>query len=169
MAGPEGKGDILTEQFIRQLHRQLFGEVWRWAGIFRLTEKNIGADPLQVAVQLRELLDDARYWPENDTFPPLGAAARFHHRLVQIHCFPNGNGRHARVMADLYLTEYFEYAPIDWAAGHDLMKSNERREAYIHALRGADAGEYDQLLSFVGAHKVGQTSVQINTCNSTCF
>jgi Fic-DOC domain mobile mystery protein B len=163
------KGDILTEQFIRQLHRQLFGEVWRWAGIFRLTEKNIGADPLQVAVQLRELLDDARYWPENDTFPPLGAAARFHHRLVQIHCFPNGNGRHARVMADLYLTEYFEHAPIDWAAGHDLMKSNERREAYIHALRGADAGEYDQLLSFVGAHKVGQTSVQINTCNSTCF
>jgi Fic-DOC domain mobile mystery protein B len=145
------KGEILTEQFVRQLHRKLFGEVWKWAGTFRLTEKNIGVDPFQIATQLRMLLDDAHYWAENDTFHALEAAARFHHRLVQIHCFPNGNGRHARVMTDTYLIGCLDHAPVDWAAGHDLMRSNERRDAYIQALRSADAGMYDQLLFFVGA------------------
>jgi len=144
------KGDILTEEFVRKLHRQLFGEVWRWAGAFRQTEKNIGIDPVQIAVQLRVLLDDVRYWAGNNTYSPLEAAARFHHRLVQIHCFPNGNGRHARIMADTYLRACFEHAPIDWAGGRDLMKDNERRDKYIAALRAADGGDFLQILSFVG-------------------
>ena len=143
--------DVLSERFTRELHRNLFGEVWRWAGKFRRTEKNIGIDPIQIAVQLRVLLDDARYWAENDVFPPLEAAARFHHRLVQIHCFANGNGRHARIMSDAYLKQCFGHPPIDWAAGQDLMGSNERRDSYISALRSADAGQYDPLLAFVGA------------------
>ena len=90
--GRRRKTDILTEQFIRELHRRLFGDVWKWAGQFRRTEKNIGIDPLEIGVQLRLLQDDARYWADHGTFPPLEAAARFHHRLVQIHPFPNGNG-----------------------------------------------------------------------------
>lgn len=145
------KSDILNEGFTQKLHRQLLGEVWRWAGKFRQTEKNIGVDPVQIAVQLRILLDDAHYWAENGTHSPLEAAARFHHRLVRIHCFPNGNGRHARIMADIYLQESFNHDPIDWAAGHDLMQSNERRNAYISALQNADAGNCDQLLEFIGA------------------
>lgn len=143
--------DVLSEQFIRDLHRRLFGEVWEWAGTFRQTEKNIGVDPVQISVQLRMLLDDARFWAENQTYPPLEAAARFHHRLVQIHCFANGNGRHARIMADVYLQACFAHPPIDWAAGHNPMKGNERRDAYITALRAADGGIYRQLLEFVGA------------------
>lgn len=143
--------DALSEQFIRQLHRRLFGEVWEWAGTFRSTEKNIGIDPTQIAVRLHMLLGDARYWAENETYPPLEAAARYHHRLVQIHCFPNGNGRHARIATDEYLKRSFGHLPIDWAAGHDLMKSNERRDTYIAALRSADAGDYGPLLEFVGA------------------
>lgn len=145
------RSDMLTEAFMRELHRRLFGEVWSWAGTFRRTEKNIGVDPIQISVQLRMLLDDARFWVENDTYAPLEAAARFHHRLVQIHCFANGNGRHARIAADVYLRECFAHAPIDWAAGHDLVKESARRDAYIAALRAADAGDYSALMAFVGA------------------
>ena len=149
--GRRRKTDILTEQFIRELHRRLFGDVWKWAGQFRRTEKNIGIDPLEIGVQLRMLLDDARYWADHATFPPLEAAARFHHRLVQIHPFPNGNGRHGRIAADTYITDRFGVDAIDWAAGHDLQRSNERRDSYIAALRAADAGDYGPLLDFVGA------------------
>jgi Fic-DOC domain mobile mystery protein B len=145
------KTDILTEQFMRTLHRQMFGDVWKWAGQFRQTEKNIGIDPVQIAVQLKMLLDDARYWADNDTFAPLEAGARFHHRLAQIHPFANGNGRHARIAADTYIVDRFEHAPIDWTAGHDLQRTNDRRNAYIAALRAADAGNYEPLLAFVGA------------------
>ena len=144
------KGDVLSERFMRELHRRMFGDVWRWAGAFRQTEKNIGIDPLHIAVELRKLLDDARYWATNGTYAPLEAAARFHHRLVAIHLFANGNGRHARIATDLYLEEYFDHPPVDWAAGHDLLHTNGRRDAYIAALRAADAGEYRALLEFVG-------------------
>lgn len=149
--GRRRKTDILTDRFVRDLHRRLFGDVWKWAGQFRQTEKNIGIDPLQIVVQLRVLLDDARYWAEKSTFLPLEAGARFHHRLVQIHPFQNGNGRHARIIADVYLAERFGHAPIDWAAGHDLQHTNERRDAYLAALRAADGGDLGPLLIFVGA------------------
>jgi Fic-DOC domain mobile mystery protein B len=148
--GRSRKTDVLADQFILDLHRRLFGDVWSWAGKFRTTEKNIGIDPLQISVQLRMLLDDARYWAENNTYSPLEAGARFHHRLVKVHPFPNGNGRHARIAADTFITECFDHATIDWAAGHDLQRSNDRRNAYIRALRAADAGDYGALFSFVG-------------------
>jgi len=143
--------DILNEAFIRQLHKNLFGEVWTWAGVFRTTEKNIGIDPHQMAVQLRMLLDDARYWIENNTYSPIETAVRFHHKLVYIHLFPNGNGRHARIMADAVLTKVLKLESIDWASGHDLQAMNERRRAYIQALQEADKGNYQPLLRFVGA------------------
>ena len=142
--------DVLSEVFLRELHKRLLGEVWAWAGDFRRTEKNIGVDPLVIPTQLRMLLDDARYWASNKTYPPLEAVARFHHRLVQIHLFANGNGRHARIAADLYAEDYFSHPSIDWAAGHDLQRSNDRRNAYISALRAADAGDFEPLLAFVG-------------------
>lgn len=144
------KRDVLSEEFLRTLHRRLFGDVWTWAGEFRRTGKNIGVEPMHISVQLRMLLDDARYWAEHDTFAPREAGACFHHRLVQIHPFPNGNGRHARIAADVYIADRFGSPPIDWAAGQDLQRSTERREAYIAALRAADAGDCGPLLRFVG-------------------
>ncbi|SCB46362.1 mobile mystery protein B [Rhizobium multihospitium] len=144
-------GDILTAEFVRTLHKRLFGDVWIWAGTYRLTEKNIGIDPLQISVQIRMLLDDARYWAEHAVFPPKEAAARFHHRMVQIHPFPNGNGRHARIAADIFLGDYFRHPPIEWASGVDIQADNERRNAYILALRAADAGNMALLFNFVGA------------------
>ena len=143
-------GSVFDDGFIRTLHKRLFGDVWSWAGEYRQTEKNIGIDPIHIAVQLRTLLDDARYWAENDTYPPLEAAARFHHRMVQIHPFANGNGRHARIATDIMLEEVYKHPPIAWASGFDLQADNERRDAYIAALRAADAGDIDPLLSFVG-------------------
>tara|TARA_R110002110_G_scaffold415847_1_gene657764 strand:- start:23910 stop:24503 length:594 start_codon:yes stop_codon:yes gene_type:complete len=143
--------DVLTEGFACDLHKQLFGKVWKWAGSFRRTEKNIGVDPIQIAIQLRQLLDDARFWIENDTYPPKELAARFHHKLVYIHPFPNGNGRHARIMADALLTKLMGEPEIDWAGGYKLENMNERRDQYIAALRLADGHDYTALLDFVGA------------------
>lgn len=144
-------GSIFDDAFVRTLHKRLFGDVWAWAGVYRKTEKNIGIDPLDISVQLRTLLDNARYWAQNDVFPPLEAAARFHHRMVQIHPFPNGNGRHARIATDILLESIYKYPPIAWASGFDLQADNERRNAYIAALRKADGGDIDPLLCFVGA------------------
>ncbi len=143
--------DVLSEAFVLELHKRLFGGIWKWAGTFRRTEKNIGADPMQVAIQLRQLLDDARYWVEHGTYSPKELAARFHHRLVFIHPFPNGNGRHARIMADAVLTKLLNEAAIDWAGGYRLEAMNERREQYIAALRAADGHDFSDLLEFVGA------------------
>jgi Fic-DOC domain mobile mystery protein B len=143
-------GDILTDSFIRTLHIRLFGDVWNWAGTYRLTEKTIGIDPLQIPVQVQMHLDNARYWADHSVFPPLEAAARFHHRLVQIHPFPNGNGRHTRIAADVFLEDYFDHVPIEWANGFDLQADNERRGSYLLALRNADAGNFGALLAFVG-------------------
>jgi len=144
--------DILNEGFVKELHKRLFGEVWVWAGTFRRTEKNIGIDPLQIAVELRNLLDDARFWTENNTYSPPEAAIRFHHRLVYIHLFPNGNGRHARIMADIMLTEIFNCEPADWARGYNFQAMGDRRKLYIQALREADKGDFKMLLQFVSKH-----------------
>jgi Fic-DOC domain mobile mystery protein B len=143
--------DVLTDDFAVTLHKRLFGDVWNWAGVFRKTGKNIGIDPLYIGVELRTLMDDARYWSEHDTYSPIEAAVRLHHRMVFIHPFPNGNGRHARIMADTVLANIYGAEPIDWAGGHDLQKMNGRRAAYIAALKSADRGDLAPLLAFVGA------------------
>lgn len=144
------RGDVLKDRFAVTFHKRLFGDVWDWAGSFRKTGKNIGVDPIHIEVQLRSLMDDARFWVENETYPASEAAMRLHHRLVQIHPFPNGNGRHARIMADTMLTRVYRTDPFDWAGGHDLQKMNQRRATYIAALKAADQGDIAPLLSFAG-------------------
>jgi Fic-DOC domain mobile mystery protein B len=144
------RSDVLTDNFAITLHKQLFGGVWDWAGSFRKTGKNIGVDPVQIVVELRQLMDDAKYWVEHKTYPPGEAAARLHHRLTYIHPFPNGNGRHARIMADAALDRVYKAKPIDWAGGHDLQKMNDRRDAYIAALKAADRGDIGPLMAFIG-------------------
>ncbi len=146
--------DVLTEGFVCEVHEKLFGRVWKWAGVFRRTEKNIGVDHVQVAVELRQLLDSAQYWVENGTYPPKELAARFHHKLVSIHPFPNGNGRHSRIMADAVLTKLLGEPAIDWAGGFELEKMNERRDQYLAALRNADGHDFVALFEFVGADQV---------------
>ena len=141
--------DILTEKFVKELHKRLLGDVWCWAGTFRKTEKNIGIPPYLIAQNLQLLLDDTKYWIENNTYPPLELAARFHHRLVYIHPFPNGNGRHSRIIADAVLNSILGEPSIDWAGGYSLEKIGKRRSQYIAALRAADGHDMGPLLEFV--------------------
>lgn len=141
--------ELLTEDFTKALHKKLFGQVWSWAGSFRTRETSIGVDPAQISVELRKLLDDTRYWIEHETFDNVETALRFHHRLVYIHLFPNGNGRHARIMADAISTKLLRTDAIDWSRGLDLQTGNMRRRQYIAALRTADRGDYSLLLDFV--------------------
>lgn len=140
--------DFLTEAFVRDLHRKLFGAVWSWAGSFRLSEKNIGIDPLNISVELHNLLEDTRTWVEHDTYNRKEFAARFHHRLVKIHPFPNGNGRHGRIMTDVILEKVLGLPAVDWGP-NTLGQEGGHREAYIQALREADKGNYQPLIEFI--------------------
>lgn len=140
--------DLLSEKFIRTLHKKMFGKVWSWAGSYRGTDKNIGVDWAQVPIHLRQLLDDAKYWIDNETYPPDEIAARFHHRLVYIHLFPNGNGRHARIMTDVLLKKTLDREPFSWGAG-SLIEEGDVRATYIQALRSADRNDYRPLFDFV--------------------
>ena len=139
--------DVLDERFLLGLHRRMFGSVWQWAGKFRQTERNIGVQPWQIAVELRELLNDVRFWIEHDTYPADEIATRFHHRLVFIHPFPNGNGRHARLTADL-LAVRLGQKRLTWGQGN-LAAAGEVRRLYIDALRAADRHDLAPLLAFV--------------------
>ena len=141
------KRDLLEEKFLNNLHKRMYGNVWRWAGQYRTTGKNIGIDAYRIPTELRQLLDDCRYWIENRTHKPDEIAARFHHRLVLIHCYPNGNGRHARLAADLLL-KLLGQDRFSWG-GKNLVDIGETREGYIAALQAADKHDIGPLLQFV--------------------
>lgn len=140
---------LLDEAFIRKLHKRMFGAVWKWAGAYRQTERNIGVAAYRIPADIAVLLDDVRYWIQHNTYPRDEIAARFHHRLVAIHPFPNGNGRHARLMADL-LIERLGGAPFTWGSG-SLVDTGELRARYISALRAADGQDIGPLLVFARA------------------
>ena len=141
------RGDLLSVQFVKRLHKQMFGSTWRWAGIFRSTEKNIGMDPAQIATEIKKLCDDVVYQIEHKSYPLDEIAVRFHHRLTWIHPFPNGNGRHARLMTDLLLKQNGS-KPFNWG-NSDLVVPGEVRDRYIAALRAADGRDYALLFNFV--------------------
>lgn len=142
------KGSILNESFVCQLHEKMFSNVWLWAGQLRRTGKNIGVDWTAIPIELRQLLDDVKYWIEHKVYPPDEIAVRLHHKLVWIHPFPNGNGRHARLIADVLLTEVLEQHPFSWGSGN-LVDTGTLRGLYISALKAADRNDYALLKEFV--------------------
>lgn len=141
--------NLLDARFIRQLHRRMLGDVWRWAGSFRTSQRNIGIDFWLIDTELQKLLDDAKAWMEYNTYPPDEIAVRFHHRLVLIHPFPNGNGRHARLMADLLVMQ-LGGERFTWGR-ESLREPGEARARYIEALRAADNHNLGPLLAFARA------------------
>lgn len=141
------KEKILSELFIQNLHKKMYGNVWKWAGTYRKTNKNIGVDKLQIATSLRSLLDDANYWIEFKIYTAEEIAICFKHRLVSIHCFPNGNGRHSRLMADIIIEKIF-YQPIFSWGGKIPSDENNIRANYLKAIKEADKGELNSLLQF---------------------
>jgi Fic-DOC domain mobile mystery protein B len=134
---------ILTEKFIRSIHERMYGEVWSWAGHFRKTDKNIGIDWRQIPVFLKSLLDDTKFWVDKETFPLDEIAIRFKHRLVSIHCFSNGNGRHSRIMCDILVGKIFKQPVFSWGEH----QANPRAK-YLAAVKAADQNDLEPLLKF---------------------
>jgi Fic-DOC domain mobile mystery protein B len=142
--GPEA---LLSDDFSKDLHKQMFGEVWKWAGKYRQKELNIGIAPHLVAAEMPAMFDNTRFWVENKTFAPDEIAVRLHHRLTQIHGFSNGNGRHARMMADL-LIEKLGGKAFTWGSG-TIHETGALRDAYVAALHAADNHDFGPLMAFV--------------------
>jgi Fic-DOC domain mobile mystery protein B len=141
--------DILSEEFCCELHRKMYGDVWRWAGEFRKSEKTIGIENwTQIPIELRQLLDDCKHWIQHQIFEADEIAVRFKHRIVFIHCFTNGNGRHSRLMADLIVNQILGLPFFSWGGGVNLIKKGDSREEYIKALKAADKGDVSPLLAF---------------------
>jgi len=140
--------DMVSEDYIRLLHKKMFGSVWRWAGEFRRSNKNIGVAREMIGIELRHLCDDVKFWIDHEIDTADEIAARFHHRLVSIHPFPNGNGRHARMMADLLLEKRLGAVRFSWG-GAEMTTANNCRRQYIQTLQAADSNNYQPLLAFV--------------------
>lgn len=141
------RDDLLTDGFARELHKRMFGSVWKWAGRYRTTERNLGWAPHLLTEGVHNALADARTWLEFGTYPLHETAVRLHHRLVAIHPWPNGNGRHSRLMADLCVAARGG-EELTWAAGGDIEAAGEIRKRYIEAIKLADAGDYGPLVAF---------------------
>ncbi len=142
------KRDILTEDFVKRVHKKMYGDVWAWAGEFRKTNKNLGVNWPLVAMQLRQLLQDCTYWIDQGTYPADEAAVRFKHRLVSIHCFSNGNGRHSRLMADIVVEKIFNRPVFTWGAHAGLTRAGDIRIEYLKAIKAADENDIQPLLAF---------------------
>lgn len=145
--------NVLTEKFLRDLHKQMFGLVWKWAGTYRTSDKSIGVPWFNIPAEINKLLQDIQYWITHETYSLDEIAARFHHRLVWIHPFPNGNGRWARTMSDVLLFS-LGHKRFSWGAHLDqgtLSEHGEARAKYIRSLRLADSKNYSELLAFVRA------------------
>lgn len=138
--------DVLDDAFLCQLHKRMFKDIWKWAGQFRTTARNIGIDAYRIPMELRQLVDDVRFWVENETYDPDEIAIRFHHRLVAIHPFPNGNGRHGRLAADL-LAKQLGRPRFTWGSAN-LVEPDQARQEYVAALREADEHNIERLLAF---------------------
>jgi len=138
--------DLASDDYVRKLHAKMFDQTWKWAGEYRRTEKNLGVSVHEIRERLMALFGDARYWIENNTYTPDEIAIRFHHRLVLIHPFPNGNGRHARLIADVIAMKLGRPA-FTWGSAN-LVKEGEARTTYLEAIRAADNGDIQPLLKF---------------------
>ena len=138
---------IISEEFIKELHTKMFGAVWRWAGSYRNSNKNIGVDKFEIPVQVRQLIDNTKYWIENKTFSEDEIAIRFSHRLVQIHLFPNGNGRHSRLIADVLINKGFGKDEFTWGSTN-LTTAGTVRTNYLNALKNADEGSFSDIITF---------------------
>jgi Fic-DOC domain mobile mystery protein B len=138
---------ILTVEFIKEVHKRMFGKVWGWAGSFRKTNKNIGVDKYYIEQELRKLMDDCKLWIDKNVYPENEIAIRFKHRLVKIHPFPNGNGRHSRLCADILIHKGFKKDVFSWGA-KNITEQGETRNEYLNAIYEADNGNIKPLLDF---------------------
>lgn len=139
--------EILTINFIQELHKRMFSEVWGWAGLFRITNKNIGIDKYFIEQELYKLTDDCKFWIENRVYTEDEIAVRYKFKMVSIHPFPNGNGRHSRICGDILVSQVLNQPVFTWG-GKDVSKKGEARNKYLNALYQADKGDMSLLIEF---------------------
>jgi Fic-DOC domain mobile mystery protein B len=139
--------DILSENFILEVHRHMFDVVWTWAGTIRKSNKNIDVDKFQILMEIRKVLDDCKYWIDFNTFPPDEISIRFKNSLVKTHIFPNGNGRHSRLCSDILISHGFNRPVFSWGNA-SLLKKGESRKRYLNAIYQVDKGIYEPLVEF---------------------
>jgi Fic-DOC domain mobile mystery protein B len=140
------KRNVLDEKFLRNLHTRMFGKVWKWAGDYRKTPRNIGVAAWRIPLDVAQAIDDAKFWVSNETYLPDEIAVRFSHRLVAIHPFPNGNGRFSRMVGDVFAGQLGQRR-FSWGSAN-LVDPDETRQAYVAALRAADDHDFDALIAF---------------------
>jgi len=143
-ATPDKKIAPFTYEWLTTLHKEMFGNVWDWAGKTRQAELSIGVKAYLVSIEIKNLVDDLEFWNKNKTFDVIEIASRIHHRAVQIHPFLNGNGRWSRMLANIYLKQN-GLKPTRWNENL-LSKENLHRDDYIKALKKADNGDYSELI-----------------------
>lgn len=137
---------VLDIDFIQNVHKRMFSNVWKWAGQFRQSNKNLGVPFYEIRQHLQHLTDDCKFWIKHNTYASEEIAIRFKHRLVSIHLFPNGNGRHSRLMGDILLKALDNTQSFSW--GGRTFRKGEDRIAYINALKKADQGNIEPLIHF---------------------
>lgn len=137
-----------TEDYVRKVHRDMFGSVWTWAGSYRQSNYNLGVPVELIRDEIQKLSDDQRYWDSSlaNSMSILERAVRIHHRLAWIHPFPNGNGRHARMMMDIYL--YAHRQPLTLWPSDKMSQDGNERAHYHAALKKADSGDFKDLIEF---------------------
>ncbi|MEO6216662.1 MAG: mobile mystery protein B [Sphingomonas sp.] len=141
--------EVLDQAFLSGLHKRMFGNVWKWAGTYRTSPRNIGIDAWRIPAEVGQVIHDTRFWIENEVYPPDEIAVRFSHRIVAIHPFPNGNGRFSRLIGDM-LALQLGRPRFTWGSAN-LVDANETRKAYVNALRAADGHDIEPLLAFARA------------------
>jgi Fic-DOC domain mobile mystery protein B len=141
------KEQIVSEYFVKELHRRMLGDVWAWAGEFRKSEKNIGVKPYFIGVALKTVLADCLFWMENGNYTEEEIAVLFKHRIVSIHYFANGNGRHSRLIADIIISHIFGKPVFSWGRKNLVNKGNARTD-YLTAIRAGDNGDIQPLVVF---------------------
>jgi len=141
------RDELLSIDFIKELHRRMFSEVWGWAGAFRKSNKNIGVDKYQIEQELRKLTADCKYWIDNKIYSEDEIAIRYKFRMVSIHPFPNGNGRHSRISGDILVSKALKQPVFSWG-GENIGKEGETRKRYLESLYMADKGDIGALLKF---------------------
>ena len=135
---------IFTELFIREIHKRMFGEVWTWAGKYRLSNKTLGVEKGLISKELKQLFNNIKFWIESESYDADEITIRFIHRLMQIQCFSNGNARHAKLMADIVIENVFNGDIFTW--GESLNDSKLQREKFLEALKKADKGKMEDLV-----------------------
>jgi Fic-DOC domain mobile mystery protein B len=146
LQGRQRRFALDNPEILKRIHHDMFSHTWKWAGQYRQSNKNLGVTWQNIPEEMKKACDDFVYWKEHKTFSPTEIAVRFHHRLVSIHPFPNGNGRHARLVSDIFLREMNE-KPLTWGSG-DFFQKTPDRDAYIKALQKADAKDFTDLIQF---------------------